>query len=59
MQDSKVCGRCRGVVDVVITRKERPDGTFISYAEGLCRSCGHRYDEADLLKLEGPGPVGG
>jgi hypothetical protein len=59
MQDCKVCSRCGGVVDVTITRQERDDGTFVSYAEGLCRSCGCRFEEGELLKLEGTGPIGG
>jgi C4-type Zn-finger protein len=59
MNDSKVCSRCGGQVDVAVERHQRPDGTFVSYAEGVCRSCGTKYDEASLLALEGPGPVGG
>lgn len=55
----KVCSRCGGVVHVTITRRQRPGGVFVSYAEGVCQSCGHRFDEAEILALEGPSPVGG
>jgi hypothetical protein len=46
-------------VDVQIVREEKADKTFVSYATGTCRTCGATYGEAELLKLEGPGPVGG
>ena len=59
MTNTKTCARCGGDVDVAVSRHQRPDGTYVSYAEGVCRSCGARYDEAALLTLKGPGPVGG
>jgi hypothetical protein len=46
-------------VEVQIVREEKADKTFVSFATGTCSSCGATYDEAELLKLEGPGPVGG
>jgi hypothetical protein len=55
----KICSQCGGAVHGGITRRQRDDGTFVSYAEGVCQSCGRQFDEAELLTLEGPGPVGG
>jgi len=55
----KVCSQCGGAVHVEITRRQRPDGTFVSYAEGVCQSCQRRFEEAELMTLEGPGLVGG
>jgi len=55
----KVCPQCGGVVHGDIIRRQRQDGTFLSYAEGVCQSCRHRFGEAEFLTLEGPGPVGG
>jgi hypothetical protein len=59
MQSAKVCQTCGGAVDVTIVHRHRADGTFVSYAEGVCRACGRRYEEGELLALEGPPPVGG
>ncbi len=59
MDATKICSRCRGTVDVDIVRQEKPDRTFVSYATGTCRACGATFNEAELLTLEGPGPVGG
>jgi len=59
MQDPKKCASCGGAVDVAIVHRHRADGTFVSYAEGVCRSCGRKYEEGELLGLEGSPPVGG
>jgi ribosomal protein L40E len=59
MPEAKICSRCGGAVDVSIAQHRRPDRTFVSYAEGVCRSCGATYEESELLALKGPGPVGG
>jgi hypothetical protein len=53
--EPKVCSRCGGVVELEVMRQEK-GGTAIV---GTCRGCGARYDEAEVLKLKGPGPVGG
>jgi hypothetical protein len=59
MEPTKVCARCGGAVDVEVVRERKPDNTFNSFAVGTCRSCGATYTEAEVLKLAGPGPVGG
>ena len=59
MDGTKVCPRCRGEVVVNVIREEKPDRTYTSYATGVCRGCGATFDEAEVLKLEGTGPVGG
>jgi Fe-S cluster biogenesis protein NfuA len=55
----KTCARCGGTVEVAIVEHQRPDGTVTTSAEGRCQGCGLTFDEEALLKLEGPGPVGG
>jgi hypothetical protein len=42
---AKLCPHCGGVVHSGITRRQREDGTFVSYAEGVCQSCRHHFDE--------------
>ena len=59
MDGTKVCPHCGGVVIVDVVKEEKAPGTFTSYATGRCRGCGATFDEAELLKLEGTGPVGG
>jgi uncharacterized Zn finger protein len=53
--EPKVCSRCGGAVELEVVRHEK-GGTSVV---GTCRSCGATYDEAAVLKLAGPGPVGG
>jgi hypothetical protein len=71
MDGTKVCPRCRGEVVVDVVKKEvkqevkqgvnqeKAGQTFTSYATGRCRNCGATFDEGELLRLEGTGPVGG
>jgi hypothetical protein len=55
MDATKQCPRCDGPVDMTVVRDEK-GGTS---AVGKCRDCGTEFTEAELLKLAGPGPVGG
>jgi hypothetical protein len=59
MVGKKICSRCGGTVEMKIVRDPAPDGTSSTRAVGTCQSCGATFDEEALLKLEGPGPVGG
>jgi rRNA maturation endonuclease Nob1 len=59
MEPTKVCSRCGGQVNVDVVREKKPNGTFTSYAVGTCQSCGATFTEAEVMKLPGPGPVGG
>jgi hypothetical protein len=53
--ESKICDRCGGRVDVEVIRHEK-GGTSVV---GVCRNCGVTFDEAAVLRLKGPSPVGG
>jgi hypothetical protein len=53
--ESKVSSRCDGVVQLEVIRHEKGGASVV----GTCQQCGATYDEAAVLKLKGPGPVGG
>jgi hypothetical protein len=55
MDPTKRCPRCNGLIDMSVVRHEK-GGTS---AVGKCRDCGTEYTEAELLRIPGPGPVGG
>lgn len=53
--EPKICPRCGGAVELEVVRHEKGGTSVI----GTCRGCGASFDEAAVLKLEGPPPVGG
>lgn len=53
--EPKVCSRCGGVVEIEVVRHDKGGTSVI----GTCRGCGASFDEAEVFKLAGPGPVGG
>jgi hypothetical protein len=59
MEPTKVCSRCGGEVVVDVVRERKGNNTFTSFVVGTCQSCGATFNEAEVLKLAGPGPVGG
>src|SRR5262245_21879760 len=59
VEPDKVCSRCGGRVAVEVIRHEREGVCFASFVVGTCRECGKTFNEAEVLALKGPGPVGG
>ncbi len=57
--ETKVCSNCRGTVHVHVQKEDHPDGTHTTYVIGKCGACGKEFTEAEVLALEGPGPVAG